>query len=186
MHLYTAAACILDASLPSFYLQDQLEAALRRAKAADTGAADLRRQKAQMLADMKMLEDLLADSDSERRWVAGIYWRLQQWPAGEKQREWDSYLFLITIDWQDVQLCEFGVHRRCNIVSNVGQVLVGLRLDGASSSGGILSPEQNTAWRAGAAGEYIGAVVFICWQAAMLSTCGSISVCPGDFGGSEN
>jgi hypothetical protein len=51
--------------------QDALDAAAKRVRALEGDNAELRKQKAQVAADKRMLEELLADSDAERRWAAG-------------------------------------------------------------------------------------------------------------------
>lgn len=47
--------------------QEALEAANKRARALEADNAELRRQKASAAADLRMLEELLADGDAERR-----------------------------------------------------------------------------------------------------------------------
>ena len=47
--------------------QEQLEAAVKRARALEADNAELRRQRAAATADLRMLEELLADGDAERR-----------------------------------------------------------------------------------------------------------------------
>jgi len=47
--------------------QDALETAHKRARALEADNAELRRQKAAAAADLRMLEELLTDSDAERR-----------------------------------------------------------------------------------------------------------------------
>lgn len=54
--------------------QEALEAASRRVRALEADNAELRRQKVAAGADLRMLEELLADGDAERRCVAGCGW----------------------------------------------------------------------------------------------------------------
>ena len=51
--------------------QDALDAAAKRVRALEGDNAELRKQKAQVAADKRMLEELLADGDAERRWAGG-------------------------------------------------------------------------------------------------------------------
>lgn len=52
-------------------VQEALDAANRRARTLEADNAELRRQKAAAAADLRMLEELLADGDTERRCVDG-------------------------------------------------------------------------------------------------------------------
>ncbi|PRW58913.1 hypothetical protein C2E21_2665 [Chlorella sorokiniana] len=56
--------------------QDKLDAAAKRVRALEADNTELRRQKAQVAADMRMLEELLADGDAERRELHDKYVRL--------------------------------------------------------------------------------------------------------------
>eukprot|EP00887_Chlorella_sp_A99_P000610 scaffold5.g610.t1 len=51
--------------------QEAAEGATKRARALEAANAELRKQKAQMLADMQVLEELLGEADTERRRVPG-------------------------------------------------------------------------------------------------------------------
>ena len=50
---------------------DALDAAAKRVRALEADNAELRKQKAQVAADKRMLEELLSDGDAERRGVGG-------------------------------------------------------------------------------------------------------------------
>ena len=52
--------------------QDALDAAAKRVRALEGDNAELRKQKAQVAADKRMLEELLADGDAERRWAERV------------------------------------------------------------------------------------------------------------------
>jgi hypothetical protein len=49
--------------------QQQLAAAAKRVKALEGECGELRRHRAQAAADRRMLEELLVESDAEKRWA---------------------------------------------------------------------------------------------------------------------
>lgn len=61
--------------------QEKLDQALKRVRLLEGSNSDLRKQKAQLMADMQVLEELLGEADSERKCVGSSVglWALSGW-----------------------------------------------------------------------------------------------------------
>ena len=99
--------------------QDALDAAAKRVRALEGDNAELRKQKAQVAADKRMLEELLADGDAERRWAAGrragVGWEGRRAGIGSQGGMWcmgHSSCWLVALDL--VEQCTLTAELTCS------------------------------------------------------------------------